>query len=54
MPRPVVTYHNDLSRLLQRFGLTRRPSLASTNSLSVGQAMLLRTLLITLMNRTRH
>ncbi|KAF7131123.1 hypothetical protein CNMCM5793_004110 [Aspergillus hiratsukae] len=49
-----VNYHNDLSRLLQRFGLTRRPCLALINSLSVGQAMLLRTLLLTLMNRTRH
>ncbi|KAF7136854.1 hypothetical protein CNMCM5793_006424 [Aspergillus hiratsukae] len=52
MPRPVVNYHR--SRLLQRFGLTRRSSPASINSLSVGQAMLLRTLLLTLMNRTRH
>ncbi|GAQ09548.1 hypothetical protein ALT_6869 [Aspergillus lentulus] len=34
MPRPVVMYNNDLSRLLQRFGLTRRTSLASTNSVS--------------------
>ncbi|RHZ45039.1 uncharacterized protein CDV56_103546 [Aspergillus thermomutatus] len=54
MPRPVVNYHNDLSRLHQRFGLTRRPSLASINGLSVGQAMLLRTLLLSLVNRTRH
>ncbi|KAF4180045.1 hypothetical protein CNMCM8927_008511 [Aspergillus lentulus] len=48
MPRPVVMYNNDLSRLLRRLRLTRRPSLASTNGVSVGQAMLLRTLLITL------
>ncbi|KAF7131482.1 hypothetical protein CNMCM5793_004707 [Aspergillus hiratsukae] len=37
MPRPVVNYHNDLSRLLR-----------------VGQVMLLRTLLLTLVDRTRH
>lgn len=54
MPRPVVNYHNDLSRLLQRLRLTRRPSLASTNSVSIGQAMLPRTLLITLLKRTGH
>ncbi|RHZ51511.1 hypothetical protein CDV55_100980 [Aspergillus turcosus] len=43
-----------MCRLLQRFGLTRRPSLASINSLSVGQAMLLRTLLLALVSCTRH
>jgi hypothetical protein len=54
LPRLAVNYHNELSRLLQRFGLTRRPSLALIYSLSVGQAMLLRTLLLTIMNHTCH
>ncbi|PKX90617.1 uncharacterized protein P174DRAFT_423487 [Aspergillus novofumigatus IBT 16806] len=48
LARPVERYNHDLSSILQRFGLNRRHSLASINSIAVGQAMLLRTLLLAL------
>ncbi|KAG2021923.1 hypothetical protein GB937_004477 [Aspergillus fischeri] len=54
MARPVERYNHNLSSILQRFSLSRRPSLASTNSIAVGQAMLLRTLLLALLNCACH
>jgi hypothetical protein len=52
--RPVERYNHDLSPILQRYGPSRHPSLASINSIAVGKAMLLRTLLLDLLNCARH
>ncbi|KAF4245130.1 hypothetical protein CNMCM6805_006563 [Aspergillus fumigatiaffinis] len=52
--RPVERYNHDLSPILQRYGPSRHPSLASINSIAIGKAMLLRTLLLALLNCARH